>query len=42
MAPAPAPYRSEALVVLSVPLLRRVPWYVAWRMAPNFFNSKLV
>ncbi|MDQ1716787.1 MAG: hypothetical protein QOE89_740 [Pseudonocardiales bacterium] len=46
-------YRSEAFVVLSVPLLRRVPWwlliiplaagvYVAWRMAPNFFNGKLV
>jgi hypothetical protein len=46
-------YRSEAFVILSVPLLRRVPWwllviplaaavYVAWRMAPNFFNSKLI
>jgi hypothetical protein len=46
-------YRSEAFVVLSVPLLRRLPaWLlvvplaaavlVAWRMAPYFFNGKLV
>lgn len=45
-------YRSEAFVILSVPLLRRLPWWVlapilalvvitAWRMAPNFFNGKL-
>jgi hypothetical protein len=45
-------YRSEAFVVLSVPLLRRLPaWLlvvplagaviVAWRMAPYFFNGKL-
>ncbi len=46
-------YRSEAFVVLSVPLLRRLPsWllvvplaaavFVAWRMAPYFFNGKLM
>jgi len=46
-------YRSEAFVVLSVPLLRRLPaWLlvvplaatviVAWRMAPYFFNGKLI
>ncbi|HST67962.1 MAG TPA: hypothetical protein VLM05_22520, partial [Mycobacteriales bacterium] len=46
-------YRSEAYVVLVVPLLRRLPsWlllpvlaaavWVAWRMAPNFFNAKLI
>jgi hypothetical protein len=45
-------YRSEAFVVLSVPLLRRLPaWLlvvplaaaviVAWRMAPYFFSGKL-
>ncbi len=45
-------YRSEAFVILSVPLLRRLPWWVlapilalvvitAWRMSPNFFNAKL-
>ena len=46
-------YRSEAFVVLSVPLLRRLPsWlllvplaasvWVAWHMALYFFNGKLV
>ncbi|CAN5640379.1 hypothetical protein BH10ACT8_BH10ACT8_03510 [soil metagenome] len=45
--------RSESFVILTVPLLRRLPAWVlvillaggsivAWRMAPNFFNSKLV
>jgi hypothetical protein len=45
-------YRSEAFVVVCVPLLRRLPaWllvvplgaavWVAWHMAPNFFNYKL-
>ena len=46
-------YRSEAFVVVCVPLLRRLPaWllivplgaavYVAWHMAPYFFNGKLM
>jgi hypothetical protein len=46
-------YRSEAFVVVSVPLLRRLPaWllvvplgaavWVAWHMAPYFFNYQLV
>jgi hypothetical protein len=45
-------YRSEAFVVVSVPLLRRLPaWllvvplgaavWVAWHMAPYFFNNQL-
>jgi hypothetical protein len=45
-------YRSEALVVVCVPLLRRLPpWllvvplgaavWVAWNMAPYFFNGLL-
>ena len=45
-------YRSEAFVILTVPLLRRLPaWMlvvplgavvlVAWHMAPYFFNAKL-
>ncbi|HEY3087539.1 MAG TPA: hypothetical protein VGJ59_05700 [Jatrophihabitantaceae bacterium] len=45
-------YRSEAFVVVCVPLLRRLPaWllvvplgaavWVAWHIAPNFFNYKL-
>ena len=50
---AASTYRSEAFVVLSVPLLRRLPaWLlvvplaaavlVAWHMAPYFFNGKLM
>jgi hypothetical protein len=46
-------YRSEAFVIVSVPLLRRLPaWllvvplgaavWVAWQMAPYFFNGKLI
>ena len=46
-------YRSEAFVVIAVPLLRRLPpWLLAivlaaavvtaWRMAPYFFNAKLI
>jgi hypothetical protein len=46
-------YRSEAFVILTVPLLRRLPsWlliiplaasvFVAWHMAPYFFNGRLV
>jgi hypothetical protein len=46
-------YRSEAFVIVCVPLLRRLPaWllvmplgaavYVAWHMAPYFFNGKLM
>jgi hypothetical protein len=46
-------YRSEAFVVVSVPLLRRLPVpllvvplagvvYVAWHIAPYFFNRQLV
>jgi hypothetical protein len=46
-------YRSEAFVVVSVPLLRRLPaWllvvplgaavWVAWHMAPYFFNYQLM
>jgi hypothetical protein len=46
-------YRSEAFVIVSVPLLRRLPaWllvvplgaavWVAWHMAPYFFNGKLI
>lgn len=46
-------YRSEAFVVVCVPLLRKLPpWllvvplaavvFVAWNMAPYFFNSQLV
>src|SRR5262249_55228747 len=45
-------YRSEAFVVVCVPLLRRLPaWllvvpvgaagWVAWNMAPSFFKGKL-
>jgi hypothetical protein len=45
-------YRSEAFVVVCVPLLRRLPaWllvvplgaaaWVAWNMAPYFFNGQL-
>ena len=46
-------YRSEAFVIVCVPLLRRLPaWllvvplgatvYVAWHMAPYFFNGQLM
>jgi hypothetical protein len=46
-------YRSEAFVIVGVPLLRRLPaWllvvplgaavWVAWHMAPYFFNGKLI
>jgi hypothetical protein len=46
-------YRSEAFVVLAVPLLRRLPaWlllplvaaaaFVSWRLSPYFFDSTLV
>ena len=46
-------YRSEAFVVVGVPLLRKLPAYmlvvplvtavyVAWHMAPYFFNKQLV
>jgi len=46
-------YRSEAFVVVCVPLLRKLPaWllvlplgasvFVAWNMAPYFFNKQLV
>jgi hypothetical protein len=46
-------YRAEALVIVAVPLLRRVPMvlllplmlgatWVAWQMAPLFFNRVLV
>ena len=46
-------YRSEAFVILTVPLLRRLPTWlllvllaaavtVAWRMAPLFFSGALV
>jgi hypothetical protein len=45
-------YRSEAFVVVCVPLLRRLPWWllvvplgaavwVAWHMVPYFFNGTL-
>ena len=45
-------YRSEAFVVVCVPLLRKLPaWllviplaaavFVAWNMAPYFFNAQL-
>jgi hypothetical protein len=46
-------YRSEAFVIVSVPLLRKLPaWllvvplgaavFVAWHMAPYFFNGQLM
>jgi hypothetical protein len=46
-------YRSEAFVVLLVPLLRRLPaWlllpvvalaaFVSWRVSPYFFNATLM
>jgi hypothetical protein len=46
-------YRSEAFVIVSVPLLRKLPaWllvvplgaavFVAWHMAPYFFNRQLI
>jgi hypothetical protein len=46
-------YRSEAFVVVCVPLLRKLPawmlvlplgasFFVAWNMAPYFFNKQLV
>ena len=46
-------YRSEAFVIVSVPLLRRLPFWllvvplaaavwVAWHMAPYFFNGMLI
>jgi hypothetical protein len=50
---AASTYRSEAFVIVCVPLLRRLPaWllvvplgaavYVAWHMAPYFFNAQLM
>jgi len=50
---AASTYRSEAFVIVSVPLLRRLPpWalavplaavvVVSWHMSPYFFNSQLV